>query len=287
MIMIMISIIVTILFILLICGFILKCIQEDCKKLNELKIIKNNLTAEIKSIEQELTNKKINSAITLQKYEYDINTQLDILKKQEEEKRVLLKEETEEYKKEIQNEIENCKSSLEKIKATRDAALAAQIREKEEKEKLSFYCLHISNNELDDIQKLEEVKKFLHEPRILSMLIWQTYFSKPLKALSANVLGTIPTTGIYKITNLKTKECYIGQAVDIAKRFSEHAKCGLGIDTPAANKLYKAMQEYGLQNFSWELLEKCPREQLNEKERYYIDFYNSVNYGYNILKGNK
>lgn len=213
--MIMISITVIIFFILLICGFIiLKCIQKDCKKINELKIIKNNLTAEIKSIEQELTNKKINSAITLQKYEYDINTQLDILKKQEEEKRVLLKEETEEYKKEIQNEIENCKSSLEKMKATRDAALAAQIREKEEKEKLSFYCLHITNNELDDIQKLEEVKKFLHEPRILSMLIWQTYFSKPLKALSANVLGTIPITGIYKITNLKTKECYIGQAVN-------------------------------------------------------------------------
>lgn len=286
--MIMTWIAVIVFFILLICGLIiLNCIQKDCKKLNELRTIKNNLTTEIETIEQELANKKINFATTLQKYEYDINAQLNTLKQQEEEKRISLKEETEEYKKEVQKEIENCKYSLEKMKATRDAALAARIREKEEKEKLSFYCLHIDNSELDDIQKLEEVKKFLHEPRILAMLIWQTYFSKPLKALSANVLGTIPVTGIYKITNLKTKECYIGQAVDVAKRFSEHAKCGLGIDTPAANKLYKAMQEYGLQNFSWELLEKCSREQLNEKERYYIDFYNSVNYGYNILKGNK
>lgn len=47
------------------------------------------------------------------------------------------------------------------------------------------------------------------------------------------------------------------------------------------------MQEYGLQSFSWELLEKCDRAELNEKERYYIDLYDSVNYGYNILKGNK
>ena len=73
----------------------------------------------------------------------------------------------------------------------------------------------------------------------------------------------------------------------MAARWSEHAKCGLGIDTPAGNKLYKAMQEYGLQSFSWELLEKCNREELNEKERYYISLYDSVNYGYNILKGNK
>ena len=119
------------------------------------------------------------------------------------------------------------------------------------------------------------------------MLMWQTWWQKPLKALAANILGTSTVTGIYKITNIITGECYIGQAADIASRWSEHAKCGLGIDTPAGNKLYKAMQEYGLQSFSWELLEKCDRAELNEKERYYISLYDSVNYGYNILKGNK
>lgn len=65
------------------------------------------------------------------------------------------------------------------------------------------------------------------------MLIWQTWFQKPLKALAANILGTSTVTGIYKITNIITGECYIGQAADIAARWSEHAKCGLGIDTPA------------------------------------------------------
>ena len=50
------------------------------------------------------------------------------------------------------------------------------------------------------------------------------------------------------------------------KRWKDHAKCGLGIDTPASNKLYKAMLEDGLYNFSFELLEKCSRDELNEKE---------------------
>ena len=176
---------------------------------------------------------------------------------------------------------------LDKIKATRTAAIEAQIREKKIKEQQSFYCLKISDADIADIQKLENIKKTLNKPRVLSMLIWQTWFQKPLKALAANILGTSTVTGIYKITNIITGECYIGQAADIASRWSEHAKCGLGIDTPARNKLYKAVHEYGLQSFSWELLEKCDRAELNEKERYYISLYDSVNYGYNILKGNK
>jgi group I intron endonuclease len=117
------------------------------------------------------------------------------------------------------------------------------------------------------------------------MLIWQTWFQKPLKALSANILGTKTITGIYKITNIETGECYIGQASDIATRWAEHAKCGLGIDTPANNKLYQAMQEYGLWSFSWELLEECPRDLLNEKEKYYIELYDSYNFGYNSNHG--
>ena len=47
------------------------------------------------------------------------------------------------------------------------------------------------------------------------------------------------------------------------------------------------MQEEGIWNFSWELLEECPREQLNEKERYYIELYQSESFGYNSTKGNK
>ena len=184
-------------------------------------------------------------------------------------------------------EAEEVRSDLDKIKATRAAAIEAARREKDIESNLTFYCLDISDADKRDIAKLEALKPSLNKPRVLSMLIWQTWFQKPLKALSANVVGATDTTGIYKITNIKTKECYIGQAIHIKDRFVEHAKCGLGIDTPAGNKLYKAIQEFGLWNFSFEVLEECPREQLNEKEKYYIDLYSSYDYGYNSTRGNK
>ena len=49
----------------------------------------------------------------------------------------------------------------------------------------------------------------------------------------------------------------------------------------------KAMQEDGLWNFSWELLEKCPKEQLDEKEQFYINLYQSKEYGYNSIAAPK
>ena len=184
-------------------------------------------------------------------------------------------------------EAEEVRSDLDKIKATRAAAIEAARREKDIESNLTFYCLDISDADKTDIAKLEALKPSLNKPRVLSMLIWQTWFQKPLKALSANVVGATDATGIYKITNIKTKECYIGQAIHIKDRWAEHAKCGLGIDTPAGNKLYKAIQEFGLWNFSFEVLEVCPQNQLNEKEKYYIDLYSSYDYGYNSTRGNK
>lgn len=186
---------------------------------------------------------------------------------------------------ELMRVLDETRAELDKIKATRTAAIQAQTREKEIEDKLSFYCLTIAENELRDIAVLESIKPKLVNPRILSMLIWQTYWQKPLNRLIADVVGTGVTSGIYKITNVKTKECYIGQAVNISDRFKQHCKAACGIDTPAGNKLYKAMQEYGIQNFSWEVLEPVPAIQLNEKEAYYINLYDSKNYGYNSVNG--
>lgn len=187
----------------------------------------------------------------------------------------------------IREAIAKEQSILDNYKNTRAAAMQAQLKEQEIKEKLEFYCLHPSENDKDDIKELERVKPKLHSPRILSMLIWSTYYQKPMTALCNNILGTSIVCGIYKVTNQKTNMCYIGQAADIAKRWKDHAKCGLGIDTPANNKLYKAMQEDGLWNFSWELLEACSRDLLNEKEAFYIDLYDSCAYGYNSNNGIK
>jgi len=51
------------------------------------------------------------------------------------------------------------------------------------------------------------------------MLIWQTYWQPLAKKRFPIILGTKTITGIYKITNLKTNDCYIGQALDMDKRW--------------------------------------------------------------------
>lgn len=170
------------------------------------------------------------------------------------------------------------RQELDKLKHTRAAAFEAQRKEKEIEANICDYSIALKQDEIDDIQVLERVKSKLNQPRILCMLIWSTYYQKPLTALCNNLLGTSVVTGIYKITNQITKQVYIGQSADVANRWKMHAKHGLGIDTPASNQLYKAMQEDGLHNFTFELLEECPRSQLNEKEAFYIELYQAFEY---------
>ena len=190
-------------------------------------------------------------------------------------------------KQELENELKEINDAIQKLQATRAAANEARLREKEIEDNESFYSLEVTPLILSDIEYLDAIKPKLSQPRVLSMLIWQSYFQKPMTLLCNNILGPAAKTGIYKITNKVTKACYIGQASNISDRWKEHAKCGLGIDTPVGNKLYQAMLKYGIWNFTWEFLEECPREQLNEKEKKYIEIYQANIYGYNSTAGNK
>lgn len=157
--------------------------------------------------------------------------------------------------------------------------------EEREKEKINFYKLNPTEQDLKEIAFLNNLKPQLREPSILSKLIWTTYFQKDTTKLCNNIVGTQKVCGIYKITNLLNKKSYIGQSVDISNRIKTHIKCGLGIDTPPTNKFYQSLQKTGIWNFSFEVLEKCSKEKLNEKEKYWIDFYKTTDYGYNSTKG--
>lgn len=184
-------------------------------------------------------------------------------------------------------EADKIEKELAKIKATRQAVMEANRKEEVIKANPADFSLVIGDADLSDIKVLERVKAQLSNKRVLAMLIWSTWFQKPMTALCNKLIGTTEKTGIYKITNLVTNECYIGQAAKLSDRWKQHAKCGLGIDTPQGNKLYKSMIEYGIWNFSWEVLEECKQSELNEKERFYINLYDSYNYGFNSTSGNK
>jgi hypothetical protein len=188
---------------------------------------------------------------------------------------------------ELQNQQEKIEAKITKLQSEFTAGVQAQLREREKEENISFYKLHATEQELSDIKTLNAIKAMLFNPVILSKLIWTTYFQKQTTDMCNRILGVNKVCGIYKITNLITQQCYIGQSVDVAQRWKDHTKCGLGIEAPATNKLYKAMQEDGVWNFSFELMEKCSREELNEKERLWIEMYQTDKFGYNSTKGNK
>lgn len=80
--------------------------------------------------------------------------------------------------------------------------------------------------------------------------------------------------GIYKITNLVNGKVYIGQSIDIHRRWNNHKrKTFIKSDEQYNYPLYRAFRKYGLDNFSFEIIEECSEEELNKKEIYYIDLY--------------
>ena len=91
--------------------------------------------------------------------------------------------------------------------------------------------------------------------------------------------------GIYKITNQLNGKCYIGQSIDIQNRWTQHIY--EGIHNRKNNKFYNAVKEYGIENFSFEVIEECllSSNELNTRERYWIAYYNSYENGYNSTLG--
>lgn len=90
---------------------------------------------------------------------------------------------------------------------------------------------------------------------------------------------------IYKIINDINDKVYIGQtSYSIEYRFNQHCRDSSRNHTEQ-RPLYKAMNKYGVEHFFIELIEEVPDKLLNEREIYWIKFYNSYYYGYNATLG--
>lgn len=96
---------------------------------------------------------------------------------------------------------------------------------------------------------------------------------------------------IYKITNNLNQHCYIGQTSrDYQIRWEEHKRDAFDNSFMGYNFiLYKAFRKYGIENFSFSIIEECQNSDLKEREQYWISFYNSYSGdklgGYNMTRG--
>lgn len=168
------------------------------------------------------------------------------------------------------------------LKSTIASAVEIAKHKMEEESAAEFYRLQLPQESLDDIEALRSIESLLHNSEAINKVIWKMYYEKPYTDLIGRIGLTSTVCGIYKITNIENQMTYVGQAVNIADRWKQHIKRGIGADAPTQNKLYPAMKKFGPENFTFEIIEKCPRDKLNEREDYWQEFYKAKEFGYSI-----
>ncbi len=182
-------------------------------------------------------------------------------------------------------ELEEVLVQLAEAHAKADAAIKVNKRAEMERQQKDFYRIQLSPEDLEEIKRLREVEPFLRDKEPLNKVIYKCYYEKPLTSMIGRVLGNRKIMGIYKITNLNNGMCYIGQSVDVADRWRQHVKRGVGAEPVTQNKLYPAMKAIGVENFMFELVEECKGNELTPREKYWTDFYQAQAYGYTVKKG--
>lgn len=182
--------------------------------------------------------------------------------------------------------IEEAKIQLSDLQAKQTAYIEEQLRKEKIQKDLDFYRMVLSQDDKDDISHLREVQRSFHRKEAIDKVIWEVYYKPAYDILMSHLFkkGQDKVCGIYKITSLTSGKIYIGQSVDIRTRWRDHIKSAL-VTGNKTNLLYSAMAKEFPENFTFEILEEVPRAQLNEREKYYIDFYQSAKVGLNKTSG--
>ena len=263
-----------------------KWLKWDLDKLKNDKETLDRHICELKDFGQRQVDEKIKDYEQLRLTQINHSLELEEKRKQE-----LLQRQLDDFiasaaetKKSVNEEIEELRSLLEDYKSKRDLINQAIVHEKEIHEQQDFYRIVLNESDKEDIQLLNTIEMRLHSREALYKLIYDVFYKKPLNDMINRVLQGKEFCGIYRITNLKTNEAYIGKSTNIKTRWQNHCKTAIGLDGMARTKIHSAMKEYGIDNFSFEVLEKCTKENYSEREKYWINFYETNVYGYNIQK---
>lgn len=190
-----------------------------------------------------------------------------------------------EFKEETSAQVLHCEELRRQeieLQSTVEAAVAAAKRAEALKTQADFYKIQLSEADLEEIRMLRNIAPYLRDQEPLNKVIWKVYYEKPTTDLIGRVIGAGVHTGIYKITNLDNNKCYVGQAANLADRWKQHIKRGIGAETPTRNKLYPAMLAIGVERFSFEVIEECSRDHLDAREDYWQDYFKAKEFGYSI-----
>ena len=206
-----------------------------------------------------------------------LNLELDIAQSQ---KIMALNAEFSEYSSQQQKivdsmleETKKIQNELEDFRTQREAVNLAILREKELKEKENFYKIVIPENDQEDIEVLKTIGPRLRNREALNKLIYDVFVKRPLNELIKRVTNGKEISGIYKITYIKTGEAYIGKTTNISTRWQNHIKTACGLEGAARTTFHNRLEQDGIWNYTFEILEEVPKDKLSEREKFYIELY--------------
>ena len=269
----------------------LNSVQQEYYKMDaqrqELNKTIHDLTETQRKVAEDFYNQALNTAENSFQNEVDRISD-ELFTQREEAKKIYLntiKEAVADFQKEINDkrqELDALNKELLTQSENVSAAVAAAQRKMEMEQQQDYYRICLSNDDIAEIGRLREVLPFLRDKTPLNKVIYKVYYEKPLTDMIGRVVGPGTHTGIYKITNIDTQMCYVGQAANIADRWKQHCKRGVGAEDWTQNKLYPAMYSLGVENFTFEVIEECERSKLNEREDYWQDYFHAKDFGYSI-----
>ena len=178
-------------------------------------------------------------------------------------------------------------NELDDYKKKQQVINEAILRQRAIDEQQDFYRVKLTDDAKQDIKYLVSIIDNIKNSTLLYKLIWSEYIQKPFGTMLKNITGGKEIKCvIYKITNINTQEIYIGKTkADVTKRWTEHIKTSLNIGTVARSKIHDALFRHW-DEFTFEILEEVDDEsKLSQREKYYINFYQSNIYGYNMNSG--
>ena len=175
---------------------------------------------------------------------------------------------------------------LQDFQARRAAINEIQRKEEELAAEQDSHRIILSDFDKQDIEYLISIESKIHNVDVLHKLIWSEYLQKPFNQMINNIFGSkIPKNVIYCIQNIETGKKYIGKtSAEVSKRWTEHVKTSLGIGGVKKSKIH-SMLFNNWDKFTFSVIEVVENANLSEREKYYIQFFETDKYGYNLKSG--
>ena len=199
---------------------------------------------------------------------------------------LFFQENIESKKKTLQTDIKITQNELDELRLKCNAINEQLQREAAQQNEIDFHRIKLDETSKEDISYLISIEKEIHNKELLHKLIWSEYIQKPFNQMINNNFGSkIPKNVIYCIEEITTKKKYIGKTTaEVSKRWTDHLKNSLNIGTIKQQPIHQALYK-NWDNFTFTVLEEVKNDNLNEKEKFYINFFQSDKFGFNVKSG--